>query len=98
MDERVRRLCRDESLEVLEIARSAHLALAGRHDRLATEVRAIERHLMAAGIIAAMALAASVSDSSVIRSGQQFAVWLGLLSRRNSSGGKSWFGHIEDGK
>jgi transposase len=33
-------------------------------------------------------LAATVSDAGIFRSGRQFAAWLGLVPRQNSSGGK----------
>ena len=46
------------------------------------------------GIITATALAASVPDPSVFKSGRQFAAWLGLVPRQNSSGGKDRLGHV----
>jgi transposase len=46
------------------------------------------------GIITANALAASVPDASVFKSGRQFAAFLELVPRQNSSGGKSRLGHI----
>jgi transposase len=46
------------------------------------------------GIITATALAASVPDPSVFGSGRQFAAFLGLVPRQNSSGGKDRLGHI----
>jgi transposase len=46
------------------------------------------------GLITATALAASVPDASVFRSGRQFAAYLGLVPRQNSSGGKERLGHI----
>ena len=46
------------------------------------------------GIITATALAASVPDPGVFKSGRQFAAFLGLVPRQNSSGGKSRLGHI----
>ena len=46
------------------------------------------------GIITATALAASVPDPSVFKSGRQFAAFLGLVPRQNSSGGKDRLGHI----
>ena len=76
----------------------------------AVEIGKIERHLMAwhrqnqasqrletipgVGIITATALAASVPDPSVFKSGRQFAAWLGLVPRQNSSGGKDRLGHV----
>lgn len=40
------------------------------------------------GPIGAAALAASVTDPHQFRSGREFAAWLGLTPRQNSSGGK----------
>jgi transposase len=84
--------------------------LAGQLDSLATEVRAIERQLMAwhrqnaasqrfetipgVGLITATALAASVPDPTFFKSGRQFAAYLGLVPRQNSSGGKDRLGQI----
>ena len=93
-----------------QVARSALLALAVQLDSLATEVRNIERQLMAwhrrnaasqrletipgVGLITATALAASVPDPAVFKSGRQFAAYLDLVPRQNSSGGKDRLGHI----
>lgn len=100
----------DDPTGLPEIARSALLALAGQLESLAAEVRNIERQLMAwhrqnaasqrletipgVGIITATALAASVPDPAVFKSGRQFAAYLGLVPRQNSSGGKDRLGHI----
>jgi transposase len=46
------------------------------------------------GFITASALAASVTDPRQFTSGRQFAAWLGLTPRANSSGGKERLGHI----
>ncbi len=46
------------------------------------------------GIITATALSASVPDPSVFKSGRQFAAFLGLVPRQNSSGGKDKLGRI----
>lgn len=72
-----------------EIARFALLALAAQLDSLVQQIRSIERQLMAwhrqdaasqrletipgVGLITATALAASVPDPTVFRSGRQFA-------------------------
>ena len=44
--------------------------------------------------ITATALAASVTDPSLFRSGREFAAFLGLVPRQNSSGGKERLGRI----
>jgi transposase len=46
------------------------------------------------GFITATALAATVTDARAFRSGRQFAAWLGLAPRQNSSGGKDRLGGI----
>ena len=106
----VARLRNGEALELPEIVRSVLLGLASQLESLAGEVRALERQLMAwhrsnaasqrletipgVGLITATALAASVPDASVFRSGRQFAAYLGLVPRQSSSGGKERLGHI----
>lgn len=108
--ELIRRLGDGDNLALPEIARLALLALAAQLDSLATVIRGIEHQLMAwhrqspasrrletipgVGIITATALAASAPDPSVFRSGRQFAAFLGLVPRQNSSGGKDRLGHI----
>ena len=104
------RLRDDGTLGLPEVARSALLALAGQLDNLAAEVRNIEQQLMVwhrqnaasqrletipgVGLITATALAASVPDPVAFKSGRQFAAYLGLVPRQNSSGGKDRLGHI----
>jgi transposase len=41
------------------------------------------------GPIIATAIAATVADPSIFRSGREFAAWLGLVPRQNSTGGKA---------
>ncbi len=44
------------------------------------------------GIMGASAIAATVSDPNLFRSGRAFAAWLGMTPRQNSSGGKERLG------
>lgn len=46
------------------------------------------------GPITASAISAAAPDASLFRSGRQFAAWLGLTPRANSSGGKERLGGI----
>ncbi len=46
------------------------------------------------GAITASALAASISDPSVFRSGRELAAWIGLVPRQTSTGGKARLGRI----
>jgi transposase len=44
------------------------------------------------GVLGASAIAATVGDPSLFRSGREFAAWLGMTPRQNSSGGKERLG------
>ncbi len=106
----VRRLREPDDLTLPAIARCALLALGVQLEHLAEEIRSIERQLLVwhrqnaasqrletipgVGIITATALAASVPDPAVFKSGRQFAAWLGLVPRQNSSGGKDRLGRV----
>lgn len=106
----VRHLADPGELELPALARSALLSLAAQLGTLAGEIGRIERQLMVwhrqneasrrletipgVGLITATALAASVPDPGVFRSGRQFAAWLGLVPRQNSSGGKERLGRV----
>lgn len=46
------------------------------------------------GPITASAIAATVTDVTLFRSGRQLAAWIGLVPRQNSSGGKDRLGRI----
>ena len=46
------------------------------------------------GVITATALAATIADPSMFRSGREFAAFLGLVPRQTSSGGKERLGRI----
>jgi transposase len=46
------------------------------------------------GVITATALVATAGDARQFRSGRQFAAWLGLVPRQQSSGGKDRLGRI----
>lgn len=46
------------------------------------------------GYISATAIAATVADASAFSSGRQFAAWVGLTPRQNSSGGRTRLGRI----
>lgn len=46
------------------------------------------------GPLIASAIVATVADASVFRSGREFAAWLGLVPRQNSTGGKQRLGRI----
>jgi transposase len=93
-----------------EIAGAALLILGDQLNSLAAQIHALEQRLLAwhrqnqasqrlatipgVGIITATAMAASVTDPSLFRSGREFAAFLGLVPRQNSSGGKDKLGRI----
>ena len=93
-----------------DMARHALISLMAQLDSLAAEIRTLERRLMAwhredetsrrletipgVGLITATALSASIPDPSVFKTGRQFAAFLGLVPRQNSSGGKVRLGRI----
>jgi transposase len=91
-----------------ELARQTLLLIASMIDALSQQIRTIEIELLAwhranatcrrletipgIGFITATALAATVGDAKLFRSGRQFAAWLGLVPRQHSSGGKKRMG------
>jgi len=95
---------------VPDLARQTLFLLAQTIASLSEQVRKIEIELMAwhrtnvvsrrletipgIGFITATALAATVGNPRAFRSGRQFAAWLGLVPRQNSSGGKERLGGI----
>jgi transposase len=46
------------------------------------------------GMIGASAIAATVTDANAFRSGRDFAAWIGLVPRQDSTGGKQKLGPI----
>ena len=52
------------------------------------------RSIPGIGIIGATAIAATVPDPKVFRSGRDFAAWIGLVPRQDSTGGKQKLGPI----
>jgi transposase len=106
----VDRLLDGEALEIPALAAKVVLALAQQVRDLQVRTGILERDLKTwsrdnqvakrlqtipgIGIITASALAASVTDPQQFTSGREFAAWLGLTPRANSSGGKERLGHI----
>jgi transposase len=100
----------DETSPRPTLARKALQALLSQLRALAQQIGEIERHVHALhrsseasqrletipgiGVIGATAIAATVSDPTVFKSGREFAAWIGLVPRQNSSGGKERLGSI----
>ena len=96
----------DMARQVLQVLQ----VLANQIEQIETAVAALERQLLAwhktnpvsqrlasipgIGPIIATAIAATVADPKVFRSGREFAAWLGLVPRQNSTGGKIRLGGI----
>jgi len=93
-----------------DMARQVLQVLATQIEQLETAVAAVEKQLMAwhksnpvsqrlatipgIGPIIATAIAATVVEPTAFRSGREFAAWLGLVPRQNSTGGKIRLGGI----
>ena len=100
-----------EDTRLPDVARQVLQVLACQLEQIETAVAALERQLLAwhktnpvsqrlasipgIGPIIATAIAATVADPKVFRSGREFAAWLGfLVPRQNSTGGKIRLGGI----
>jgi transposase len=100
----------EQACELPPLARIALEPLALQFLQLQPRIKTIEAELLAwhrtnqesrrletipgVGFMTATAIAATVSDASQFRSGREFAAWLGLAPRQNSSGGKERLGRV----
>jgi transposase len=91
-------------------AHTSLVVLAAGLQALQTMIRSIERRIIAQhrsdeaskrlrsipgiGIVGATAIAATVADPKVFRSGRDFAAWIGIVPRQDSTGGKQKLGPI----
>src|SRR4051812_46099142 len=99
---------RDERLPI--DARASLIVLAAQLQALHTMIGSIERRIVVQhraneaskrlecihgiGVIGASAITATVTDPSAFRSGRDFAAWIGLVPRQDSTGGKQKLGPI----
>jgi transposase len=99
---------KDERLPV--DARASLIVLAAQLQALQTLIGSIEKRIIAQhraneaskrlqsipgiGIIGASAITATVTDPKAFRSGRDFAAWIGLVPRQDSTGGKQKLGPI----
>jgi len=91
-------------------ARASLIVLAAQLQALQTLIGSIERRIVAQhraseesqrvatvpgiGTVGASAITATVTDPSAFRSGRDFAAWIGLVPRQDSTGGKQKLGPI----
>ena len=91
-------------------ARASLIVLAAQLQALQTIIGVIERRIIAQhraneaskrvatipgiGFLGASAITATVTDASAFRSGRDFAAWIGLVPRQDSTGGKQKLGPI----
>ena len=99
---------KDERLPV--DAQASLVVLAAELQAMQTLIGSLEKRLMAQhrsdeaskrlrsipgiGLIGATAIAATVTDPKAFRSGRDFAAWIGLVPRQDSTGGKQKLGPI----
>jgi transposase len=91
-------------------AHTSLVVLAAGLQTLQTMIRSMEKRIMAqhrsseasqrlesipgVGVIGATAIAATVPDPKAFRSGRDFAAWIGIVPRQDSTGGKQKLGPI----
>ena len=101
---------RNEANRLPCLAQEALQAILRQLDAVRQQIVEIERHIHAQhrsseesrrletipgiGVIGATAIAATVTDAAAFKSGREFAAWIGLVPRQNSSGGKERLGSI----
>src|SRR2546421_11798566 len=100
----------DGDLRLPDVARQVLQVLSAQLEHIEAAIAALEKQLMAwhkanavsqrlasipgIGPIIATAIATTVADPAVFRAGREFAAWLGLVPRQNSTGGKNRPGGI----
>jgi transposase len=100
----------DDDARLPDIARQVLGVIASQLEQIEAAIAGLEKQLMAwhksnpvsqrlasipgIGPIIATAIATTVADPSMFRSGREFAAWLGLVPRQNSTGGKTRLGSI----
>jgi len=91
-------------------AHASLIVLAAQLEALQTMITSIEKRIMAQhraseaskrietipgiGVIGATAITATLTDAKAFRSGRDFAAWIGLVPRQDSTGGKERLGPI----
>jgi transposase len=100
----------DDDMRLPVDARASLIVLAAQLQAMQTMIGSLEKRIVArhrsnqdskrlqtipgVGIIGATAIAATVTDPAAFRSGRDFAAWVGLVPRQDSTGGKPRLGPI----
>jgi transposase len=108
--ELLRIIASEEDARLPVDAHASLVVLAAELQAVQTMIGSIEKRIMAQyrsseasrrletipgiGVIGATAIVATVSDPKVFRSGRDFAAWIGLVPREDSTGGKHKLGPI----
>jgi transposase len=95
----------DETTDIPQIAREALAPMVMQIKHLTASIKQMEKRIVAwcrsntaarrlatipgVGPITASALAATITDPTLFRSGRHLAAWLGLVPRQHSTGGKT---------
>jgi transposase len=103
-------IAREEDARLPVDAHTSLVVLAAQLQALQTMIRSIEKRIVVQhrsneasrrlqtipgiGIIGATAIAATVPDPKIFRSGRDLAAWIGLVPREGSTGGKQKLGPI----
>jgi transposase len=103
-------IAREEDMRLSIDAHTSLVVLAAQLQALQTMIRSIEKRIViqhrsneaskrletipGIGVIGATAIAATVPDPTVFRSGRDLAAWIGLVPREDSTGGKQKLGPI----
>jgi transposase len=98
----------DDGAQLPELARSILRMIVAQYNDTSARIHALERQLAkwhresrisqllatipGVGIMGASAIAATVTDPNLFRNGREFAAWLGMTPKQNSSGGKERLG------
>jgi len=103
-------IANDADTQLPNDARASLIVLAAQLQALQTTIGAIEKRIVVQhrankeskriqtvpgiGVIGASAIAATVTNPRIFRSGRDFAAWIGLVPRQMSTGGKPKLGSI----
>jgi transposase len=103
-------IAEDEDRRLPVDARASLMVLAAQLQAMQTTIRALEKRIVARhrsnqdsqrlqtipgiGVIGATAIVATLADPTAFRSGRDFAAWVGLVPRQDSTGGKPRLGSI----